>query len=62
MTSNASAGSPPEAAGSAGGSINQCQKVHGQPWVRINEMGRGPPPGLRMKRIGTPSAVTWWCS
>src|ERR1700692_3639003 len=49
MTSNASTGSPPNAAGSASGSItfDQCQKVHGPPWVRINGIGRGPRPGLR---------------
>ena len=48
ITSNASAGSPPNAAGSASGSItfDQCQNVHGQPWVRINGIGRGPTTGL----------------
>jgi len=60
ITSNASAGSPPNAAGSASGSItfDQCQNVHGQPWVRINGTGRGPRPGLRMKCTGTPATLT----
>lgn len=61
ITSNASAGSPPDAPGSASGSItlDQCQNVHGQPWVRISGTGRGPRPGLRMKCTGTPATVTW---
>ena len=61
MTSNASAGSPPNAAGSASGSttFDQCQNVHGQPWVRISGTGRGPRPDLRMKCTGTPATRTW---
>jgi len=57
ITSNASAGSPPCAPGSARGSmtLNQCQNVQGQPCVRINGVGLGPAPGLRMKCTGTPS-------
>lgn len=64
MTSNASAGSPPYAAGSASGPItfDQCQNVHGQPWVRISGIGRGPRPGSRMKYTGTPSTLTRYCS
>src|SRR5450759_1624492 len=60
MTSNASAGSPPNAPGSASGSmtLDQCQKVHGQPWVKISGTGFGPTPGLRMKCTGTPSTST----
>src|ERR1700685_971959 len=41
MTSNASPGSPPNAAGSAI-TLDQCQNVHGQPWVRINGNPRHP--------------------
>src|ERR1700734_1426563 len=61
MTSNASAGSPPNAAGSASGSItfDQCQNVHGQPGVRRSGRGWGPQPGLRMKCTGTPATVPW---
>src|SRR5215472_5967038 len=64
MTSNASAGSPPNAPGSASGSmtLDQCQKVHGQPCVKMRGMGLGPTPGLRMKCTGTPSTYTWYCS
>ncbi len=60
MTSNASAGSPPCAPGSASGSttFDQCQKVHGQPRVRIRGVGSGPTPALRMKWTGTPSTST----
>jgi hypothetical protein len=60
ITSNASAGSPPYAAGSASRSItfDQCQNVHGQPWLRISGTGRGPTPGLRRKCTGTPSTST----
>ena len=56
ITSNASAGSPPEAAGSASASmtLDQCQNVHGQPWLRMSGTGSGPAPGLRMKWTGTP--------
>src|SRR4051812_30748620 len=61
MTSNASAGSPPNAAGSASGSItfDQCQNVHGQPCVRIRGMGLEPQRGLRMKCPGTPATFPW---
>jgi hypothetical protein len=57
ITSNASAGSPPCAPGSARGSmtLDQCQNVQGQPWVQISGVGSGPTPGLRMKCTGTPS-------
>jgi hypothetical protein len=59
ITSKASAGSPPWAPGSASGSmtLDQCQNVQGQPWVRISGTGSGPTPGRRMKCTGTPS--TW---
>ncbi len=42
-------------AGGSGGSmtLDQCQKVHGQPCVRIKGIGLGPVPGLRMKCTGT---------
>ena len=61
MTSKASAGSAPKEAGSASGPItfDQCQNVHGQPWVRISGIGRGPWPGSRMKCTGTPATLTW---
>ncbi len=61
ITSNASAGSPPCAPGSASGSttLDQCQNVHGQPCVRISGVGLSPAPGLRMKWTGTPSTSTW---
>lgn len=64
MTSNASAASPPWAAGSARGSttLDQCQNVQGQPWVRSNGVGFGLTPGLRMKCTGTPSTSTRSCS
>ncbi len=60
ITSNASAGSPPCAPGSASGPItfDQCQNVHGQPWLRISGTGSGPTPGLRMKCTGTPPMST----
>ncbi len=60
-TSKASAGSPPKAVGSARGSttLDQCQKVQGQPWVRMSGTGAGPVPGLRMKWTGTPFTRTW---
>jgi hypothetical protein len=35
--------------------LDQCQKVHGQPCVRIKGIGLEPVPGLRMKCTGTPS-------
>src|SRR3546814_9019007 len=51
ITSKASAGSPPYAAGSAKGRITFCmsQNVQGQPWVRISGIGFGPLPGSRMR-------------
>jgi hypothetical protein len=60
ITSNASAGSAPNAAGSASGSMTlaQCQNVHGQPWLRISGTGSAPTPGLRMKWTGTPPTST----
>ena len=60
ITSNASAGSPPYAPGSASGSttLDQCQNVQGQPCVRISGVGFGPAPGRRMKCTGTPSTST----
>ena len=41
ITSNASAGSPPNSAGSASRSMtfDQCQNVQGQPWLRISGSG-----------------------
>jgi hypothetical protein len=60
ITSNASAGLPPWAPGSANGSttLEQCQNVQGQPCVRISGVGAGPVPGQRMKWTGTPSTST----
>jgi hypothetical protein len=48
ITSKASAGSPPSAAGPASRSMtfDQCQKVQGHPWLRISGTGSGPAPGL----------------
>ena len=45
-TSNASAGSPPYAAGSASGpmTLRKSQNVHGHPCVRISGIGAGPVP------------------
>jgi hypothetical protein len=60
ITSNASAASPPWAAGSARGSMTlaQCHNVQGQPWLRTNGVGFGPTPGRRRKCTGTPSTST----
>src|SRR3546814_11164735 len=57
ITSNASAGSPPNDAGSASGRITRfsSQKVQGQPCDRMMGMGFGPRPGSRMTGIGTSS-------
>jgi hypothetical protein len=33
----------------------RSQNVHGQPWLRISGIGRGPLPGSWMKWIGMPS-------
>jgi hypothetical protein len=45
ITSNTSAGSPPWTPGSASRSmtLDQCQNVHGQPWVQISGTGSGRP-------------------
>ena len=60
ITSKASAGSPPNAAGSASRSMtfDQCQKVQGHPWLRISGTGSGPAPGLRMKCTRVPDTST----
>jgi hypothetical protein len=44
ITSKASAGSPPNAAGSASRSMtfDQCQNVQGHPWLQISGVGSGP--------------------
>src|SRR3546814_9629665 len=50
ITSNASAGSPPNDAGSASGRITRfrSQKVQGQPCDRMMGMGFGPRPGSQI--------------
>ena len=67
-TSKASAGSPPNAAGSASGRMTlwKSQKVQGQPWFNMIGSGFGPPgtplPGSWMKWIGTPSMTVRKCA
>ena len=58
-TSNASAGSPPNAAGSVSGPITlwKSQNVQGQPCDRISGTGAGPFPRSWMKWIGMSSML-----